>query len=121
VHPSRALVIVAEREADDRDIELHVSSYSQADNRGGTRLCCEEVMLNARGKFVRELASAALPLLIPDVPTFLWWRDELKTDDKAFVAFSGAANRLVLDTAEVGETEATLLAVARLFNEGDPD
>src|SRR6266478_2422356 len=48
-HPSRALVIVAERDANDRDIELYASSYSQAENRGGKRLCCEEIMLIARG------------------------------------------------------------------------
>jgi len=117
VHPSRALVIVAERDAGDRDIELYVSSYAQEDNRGA-RLCCEEVMMNARGKFVPELPSAALPLLISDVPTFLWWRDRLQPDDRTFLAFSEAANRLVIDTAEVGGTEATLSALARLFNEG---
>src|SRR6266498_260716 len=117
-HPSRALVIVAERYADDRDIELYASCYSQAESRGGKRLSCEEVMLIARGKFVPELPSAALPLLISDLPTFLWWRDRLKLDDRTFLDFSRAADRLVIDTAEVEETHATLLALARLFEEG---
>lgn len=119
VHPSRALVVVAERRMDDRDIELFVSSYAQTDNRGGQRLCCEEVVLVARGKFVPELTSAAVPLLISDLPTFLWWRDRLELGDRTFADFVRATDRLVVDTAEADDAQTTLLAMARLFGEQD--
>src|SRR4029453_16647917 len=41
--PSRALVIVAENPAADRDIELFISSFYQNDSQSRKRLCCEEI------------------------------------------------------------------------------
>jgi glucose-6-phosphate dehydrogenase assembly protein OpcA len=114
-HPSRALIIVAEKPAADRDIELFISSFHQTDSQSRKRLCCEEVMLNARGKFVPELPSVALPLLVPDLPTFLWWREALQTEDRVFKDLCQAADRLVIDSAELENSQATLLAMASLF------
>jgi glucose-6-phosphate dehydrogenase assembly protein OpcA len=115
VHPSRTLVIVAEKPAPDRDIELFVSSFYHSDSQSRKRLCCEEVMLNARGKFVPELPSVALPLLVPDLPTFLWWREALQAEDRVFKDLCQAADRLVIDSAEIENSRATLLRVASLF------
>ena len=114
-HPSRTLVIVAEKPAPDRDIELFISSFYHSDAQNRKRLCCEEVMLNARGKFVPELPSVALPLLVPDLPTFLWWRETFQTEDRVFKDLSQAADRLVIDSAEIENSQATLLTVAKLF------
>jgi glucose-6-phosphate dehydrogenase assembly protein OpcA len=117
-HPSRALVVVAERDADDRDIDLFISSFSQKDSFGRGRLCCEELVLIARGKYVPELPSVAVPLLVSDLPTFLWWRDALETDEKMFQSFCHAADRLVIDSAESSKPHRTIASVARLFDEG---
>ena len=115
-HPCRALVIVAERDAADRDIQLYISSFS--DTTGGRqRLCCEELVLMAQGKFVPELPSAALPLLVSDLPVFLWWCDELTEDEPIFLDFKDAADRLILDTAKSHKPIETLLAVARMYGQ----
>jgi glucose-6-phosphate dehydrogenase assembly protein OpcA len=117
-HPSRALVIVAERDAADRDIDLFISSFYQKDSFGRGRLCCEELVLIARGKYVPELPSVAVPLLVSDLPTFLWWRDALDTDEKMFQSFCHAADRLVIDSVESNKPHRTIAAVSRLFDEG---
>jgi glucose-6-phosphate dehydrogenase assembly protein OpcA len=119
VHPCRALIVLTERDAEDRDIQLYISSFCHKDSRGGQRLSCEEVVLTAHGKFVPELPSAALPLLIPELPTFLWWRDRLDTSDKTFQAFSNSADRLIIDTSESEASQATLVALARFFESED--
>ena len=113
-HPCRALVIVTERDADDRDIELFVSSFSHTEG-ARKRLSCEEIVLTARGKFVPELPSAALPLLVSDLPIFLWWQDRLVPEDRTFWDFSHAADRLIIDTAESDEPVETLLALGRML------
>jgi len=113
-HPCRAFVIIAERDAEDRDIQLYVSSFSQTDG-SRKRLSCEEIVLIARGKFVPELPSAALPLLVSDLPIFLWWRDQLQPDDRTFADFSRAADRLIIDSAEAERSVETLVALAELF------
>jgi glucose-6-phosphate dehydrogenase assembly protein OpcA len=118
IHPNRAIVSVAERHEPDRDIELFISSFCQSDNRGGNRLSCEEIILIARGRFVPELPSAALPLLISDLPTFLWCNEALEFEDRTFLDFSRAADRLIIDSVDTRKSGGTMLALAKLFAEG---
>ena len=116
VHPSRVLVMHGAREAPDRDIEMSVESYCQTDKRtGAKRLCCEEVTLKAQGKFVAELPSAALPLLVSDLATFLWWRDVAQTNEKVFMSLLRASDRLVIDSVEFEDTQRDLLEINKIF------
>jgi len=119
IHPSRVLMMLGAREAPDRDIEMSVESFCQTDRRtGARRLCCEEVTLKAQGSFVAELPSAALPLLVSDLSTFLWWRDVVQTTDKVFSNLLRAADRLVIDSAEFADTQRDLVEIDRLFAGG---
>ena len=116
IHPSRVLMMLGAREAPDRDIEMSVESFCQTDKRtGAKRLCCEEVTLKAQGSFVVELPSAALPLLVSDLSTFLWWRAQVQTADKVFASLLGAADRLVIDSAEFADTQRDLVETNKLF------
>jgi glucose-6-phosphate dehydrogenase assembly protein OpcA len=120
-HPCRALVMLGERELPERDIEMYVAASCSSRKRSGPeQLCCEEVMLAARGHFVSELPSAAIPLLVPDLPVFLWWGAPLRPEEKVFKYLRAAANRLVIDSADFGNPALELAALAQLFNrEGD--
>jgi len=82
-HPSRVMLMLGARDAADRDIEMFVESICQSDKRGGNkRVSCEEITLKAYGKYVAELPSASLPLLVSDLSTFLWWQNEPRVSDK---------------------------------------
>lgn len=117
-HPSRALVMLGELDASDRDIEMFVSSVCQTDKRtGAKRLCGEVVVLKARGKFVVELPSASLPLVISDLTTFLWWRDQLKLSDKVFNGLLRASDRLVIDSDEFANPLPEMVETNSLFGE----
>lgn len=119
IHPSRVLLMLGAREAPDLDIEMFVESFCQTDKRtGAKRLCCEEVTLKAQGSFVAELPSAALPLLVSDLSTFLWWRDVAQTGDKVFSSLLRAADRLVIDSAEFENTQRDLGQINKLFAGG---
>jgi|SRR5882672_7393523 len=121
IHPSRVLMMLGDYEAPDRDIEMSVESFCQTDKRSGVRrLCCEEVALKAQGSFVVELPSAALPLLVSDLSTFLWWRAQMQTTDKVFASLLGGADRLVIDSAEFADTRRDLLEVNKLFTGENP-
>ena len=72
-HPGRVLLVLGARDAVDQDIEVSVTSLCQTDKRtGARRLCGEQITLKAEGKFVVELPSAALPLLVSDLLTFVY-------------------------------------------------
>ena len=124
MHPSRVLLLLGETEKPDRDIQLLAETFCQSEKRSGVRrLCCEEITLHASGKFVSELPSAALPLLVPDLTTFLWWQAPLSTEtgspDKVFDALLKAGDRLVIDSAEFVNPLADLRALTGLFNNED--
>lgn len=116
VHPCRAIVMVAEREADDMDIEMLVSSYCRFASASEARsLCGEQVTLRARGRYSVELPSAAEPLLVPDLPVFLWWRDRPRLGDEVFRRLSHASDRVVFDSADFLEAHRDLLALDSLL------
>lgn len=120
-HPCRALLMLGETVAADQDIEMFVRSLCQTDKRtGAKRLCGEVVILKARGKFSIELPSASLPLLVSDLTTFLWWRNELRVSDKVFRALLQGSDRLVIDSDEFAKPLQDLLEIHRLFSEDEP-
>ncbi|MDQ2975296.1 MAG: glucose-6-phosphate dehydrogenase assembly protein OpcA [Acidobacteriota bacterium] len=120
IHPSRVPLMLGRRTGADRDIEMFVTSLCETDKRGVKRLCCEEVTLKAQGSFVAELPSAALPLLVPDLSTFLWWRDSIQTSDKVFQSLLRASDRLVIDSGEFADPEYELVETHKLFDEKTP-
>jgi glucose-6-phosphate dehydrogenase assembly protein OpcA len=122
VHPSRVLMMLADQKAVEHDIEMSVESICQTDKRTGVRrLCCEEIALVASGKFVVELPSAALPLLVPDLSTFLWWRNAPMLSDKVLDTLLRATDRLVIDSAGFADPPRDLNAMNSLFNANNYD
>src|SRR6266496_112209 len=118
VHPCRALVVAIERDAAEHDIEMYVSSFCRGAIESKTKeLCCEEVTLVAGGKFVEELPSATLPLLVPDLPVFLWWHDDFSLHDSVFEQLSRGADRLIIDSLSFLSED--LYAVAQLSANAD--
>ncbi|HKP47109.1 MAG TPA: glucose-6-phosphate dehydrogenase assembly protein OpcA [Pyrinomonadaceae bacterium] len=113
-HPSRVLAIFGDDPAPDQDIEMYVAAFSQQE-KGPKRLCCEEVTLKAQGSFISELPSAALPLLVSDLPTFLWWRASLGAQRRVFDSLFHAADRLIIDSVEFAQPIAELKAVNNLY------
>ncbi|HEV7744468.1 MAG TPA: glucose-6-phosphate dehydrogenase assembly protein OpcA [Pyrinomonadaceae bacterium] len=122
IHPSRVLAMLGMVAAPDRDIEMSLESICQTDKRtGAQRLSCEEITLKACGKFVSELPSAALPLLAPDLATFLWWRNASHAADKVLDKLLRATDRLVIDSAEFVNPPQELSVINELFSAKDYD
>ena len=116
-HPCRALVMVADFQGADADIEMFVSAFSQAERRSQKpELCCEEVTLVARGQYINELPSAATPLLVPDLPVFLWLQDLNRLDDQTVQSLTHAAERLVIDSVDSPCDPSHFQAITRLFS-----
>jgi glucose-6-phosphate dehydrogenase assembly protein OpcA len=117
-HPSRVLIMHGARTGEDHDIEMSVETICQTDSRSGAkRLSCEELSLKATGRFVSELPSAALPLLVPDLSTFLWWRNAPHAANKVLSTLLRASDRLVIDSAEFAEPLGDLVETNKLYSQ----
>lgn len=112
MHPCRAVVMLGEPASADKDIEMQVSTRCLLPDAGGRRLCCEQVNLRAGGRFTVELPSASVPLLVADLPVFLWWRAPLKFEEQTFQNLIKAADRVIIDTAASLHSKDELSALA---------
>ncbi|MEO8436166.1 MAG: glucose-6-phosphate dehydrogenase assembly protein OpcA [Pyrinomonadaceae bacterium] len=119
-HPCRALLMVGAEQEPNRDIEMSVASFSKpSGKKTDPRLCCEQVTLNARGRFVVELPSAAIPLLVPDLPVFLWWNDELNAHQEVLTELADRADRVIIDSTRFVDAGANMLALVDLVSSED--
>lgn len=115
LHPCRAQVMIRENEPA-HDIEMYLSMFCE-DGKNSTikRVCCEEITLKASGEFVSELPSAALPLVVPDLPIFLWWRQALHADNQNLRILCRAADRMVVDSADFENSDEDVAKLRDLF------
>ncbi len=117
-HPCRAIVLAAERGAAEPRLDAFVSTRCQLSPRGAKRICGEQITIEAAGASVDTAASAVAPLLVPDVPVFLWWKDIPHYDDKLFTRLAGMADRVVIDSASFDRPHEDLLQLAALLRAG---
>jgi glucose-6-phosphate dehydrogenase assembly protein OpcA len=115
--PTRAVVLLADTEAADPRLDAYVSTRCQAAPRGGKQVCGEQVTIEAGGGALEHLATAAEPLLVPDIPTFLWWKDIPHYEDKLFARLVELCERVVIDSAAFDHPREDLRRVARLLKE----
>jgi glucose-6-phosphate dehydrogenase assembly protein OpcA len=98
--PSRTLMIKPRPYATGKEIEAWVSANCQIAPGGGKLLCTEEITIESRGKEGGEhIPSLIRALLVPDVPTALWWAGPPPTDPSAVRILLSGVDRLVFDTA----------------------
>jgi glucose-6-phosphate dehydrogenase assembly protein OpcA len=117
-HPCRAIVLTAERGPHEPRLEAFVSTRCQLSSRGRKRICGEQISIEAAGSAVDTASSAVAPLLVPDVPVFLWWKDIPHYDDKLFTRLAGMADRVVIDSASFDRPHEDLRRLAALLEGG---
>jgi glucose-6-phosphate dehydrogenase assembly protein OpcA len=97
--PGRMLVLVADRGAAEAKLEARVSTRCQTAPRGAAKqVCGEQVTIEASGTAVEMAASAIEPLVVPDVPVFLWWKNIPHEEDKLFDRLVELSDRVVIDS-----------------------
>ncbi|MDQ3686635.1 MAG: glucose-6-phosphate dehydrogenase assembly protein OpcA [Acidobacteriota bacterium] len=111
-HPCRALVLITERDAAEARLDAYVSTRCQLSTKGAKQICGEQVTIEAGGRVVETAASAVAPLLIPDVPVFLWWKDIPQYDDKLFRKLVALADRVIVDSRSFDQPYEDLLHLA---------
>src|SRR6185369_9315546 len=73
-HPSRAILMIVDRESAEAQLEAQVTSRCTLPTGSSKQVCCEQVTITAAGEGIAEVRSAITPLLLADLPVYLWWR-----------------------------------------------
>ena len=69
-HPARAIIVIADPDNANEGIEADLSLQCVAIGDG--QVCAEQVRLSVHGEAAYHLASVVTPLLVPDIPVYLW-------------------------------------------------
>ena len=106
-HPSRAIVVVTDRDRDGAppELEMHCHLPLQGEAQ---QVSYEQILIRARGDADRRLVSAVIPLLLPDLPVFLWWTETPPLDASYFDELLALADRLIVDSADFARPDRTL-------------
>jgi len=116
-HPSRAVVVLIDRDRAGREPELEMRCRLPHSG-GAQQVSYEQILIRARGDADRRLASAVIPLLLPDLPVFLWWTETPPFDAPFFDDLLGLADRLIVDSADFARPDRTLPRVHAVARAG---
>jgi glucose-6-phosphate dehydrogenase assembly protein OpcA len=98
--PSRVLLLKPRPYQQGTPVEAWVSANCQVAPGGGKLLCTEEITIEARGQEGGDhLPSLIRALMVPDVPTALWWAGAPPTDPSAVRILLTGVDRLVFDSS----------------------
>jgi glucose-6-phosphate dehydrogenase assembly protein OpcA len=115
-HPARAVVCISDPEGEG-NVDVGLSAYCHARGGGGAQVCAEQVTIHAEGPPARHLESLAGPLLMPDLPVFLWYPGEFSSRSPEFAAMADLADRIIVDSAASESHEACLREIAALVED----
>jgi glucose-6-phosphate dehydrogenase assembly protein OpcA len=116
--PCRAILIVADGETPEEMLTAQVTSRCTLPSASSKQVCCEQVTITAGGAQVDEVPSAIAPLLLSDIPVYLWWHAVPRLADKSmFRRLVDLSDRVVIDSAHFHDPEADLARMAAVLTE----
>lgn len=119
-HPCRVITMVQDHDDPDMPVQGMVSMFCQIPPAGGRQVCCEQVRIASGSNSLRQLPAAVLPLLLSDLPVFLWWPHGAPFDDYVFKQLADSLNRLIVDSATFENPEGTLSRISNVLRSNWP-
>jgi len=117
-HPSRAILMIVDRQASEGRLEAQVTSRCTLPTGTSKQVCCEQVTITAAGDAVGEVPSAVSPLLLADLPVYLWWRAVPSIKDKTlFRKLADISDRVIIDSALFNDPHVDLASMASVLHE----
>ena len=116
-HPARIFLIALERQAGVPSLEASISARCSVPEPGGKQVCCEQITIVARGTDDHKVSSLVTSLLVSDVPAVLHWKAPVSRTDPVFRSLAQIADRIFIDSSEILDPGASLLAWKEFMGE----
>ncbi len=111
--PSRAIVLISDP-SDEPNVDVQLAAFCSM-RGGGAQVCAEQITIHAEGPPAEHLDSLAGPLLLPDLPVFLWYPGALSSESQEFARLTGLADRIIINSSASGECAASLRDIHALL------
>jgi len=112
--PSRAFILSGDRSEAGSTIDARVRLACPPGSGDRRARCFEQLTIDARGRAADHLDSVVVPLLMPEIRTYLWWPGQPPFGYKTFHRLLGFADQLVVDSAQFSSPGDGFADVARL-------
>jgi glucose-6-phosphate dehydrogenase assembly protein OpcA len=113
-HPSRALVMIANASGDDSQIEAQLAAHCHISRTEEQSVCCEEVTLRVSGPAAKHLHSVIMPLLVPDLPVYTWWTEQIPQEVHLIRQLMQTSDRLIVDSDKMNDDLGSMLVLEHL-------
>jgi glucose-6-phosphate dehydrogenase assembly protein OpcA len=98
-NPCRAIVMIADRAAPVAGLRASISAHCRVPGPGEKQVCCETISIHASGKTVEGLKSVVVPLVIPELPVYLWWRAECFSPPEYMAEILRVSDRVLVNSS----------------------
>ena len=116
-HPSRIFVILPNVGAAEPVLNAWVTAQCHLSPGGSKQVCCEQIMITAEGGALDLLPSLVRPLLVPDLPVILWWRERPGATPHVFNELLETADRVIIDANMLRDPLKELGGLAALIKQ----
>jgi glucose-6-phosphate dehydrogenase assembly protein OpcA len=106
--PCRSVVMIAEPQAQPAELKAWVSAHCHLPVGGERQVCCEQISIRAQGQSVRDLDNVVVPLKVPGLPVFLWWRAGRFAPPDYFDQILRVTDHVLVDSARFPEPDSDL-------------
>jgi len=122
--PSRTIILLSrdERESadpDNRIFDVHVELKEQKrlDEKSGLRF--ETITISADHEEFGQMASLVSPLIVAELPDFLWWPGGGFARNALFEDLLKVVDRVIVDSAQLGRDASGVAAMKDLIDEDE--
>jgi glucose-6-phosphate dehydrogenase assembly protein OpcA len=113
-HPSRTIVLFPRpHDAGGIEAEVAVDCFPAG---AGREICTETIRVRLGGERAEVAWSVVQPLLLPDLPVFLRWRDMPPFGTRGFEGLLDVVDRLIVDSTEWEHLPAPYGKLAEVFD-----
>jgi glucose-6-phosphate dehydrogenase assembly protein OpcA len=112
-NPCRAILMVADPKERPEGLSAWISAQCHLPSSGARQVCCEQIYVRARGEAVKGLDNVVLPLIVPELPVYLWWRAGRFSPPSFLGQVLRVTNRVLVDSGRFEEPEVDLATLAR--------
>lgn len=116
-HPCRGILALADPARD--TLEASISAHCWRSTGGNRHVCSEEVILLGGRTHERQLASAVLALLVPDIPLAVWFMGDVVVQGRLATGLVDEANRVIVDSSRADDVLRVFDTACRLREEQD--
>lgn len=118
LYPSRATILVADPASaapGAPGLAVRVALLEQEAGKGRPAVRFESVVVEVNAGDERQLASIAAPLMVADLPDFLWWTADGSAGSNLFEDLCEVSDRLIVDTSATADPGAELRFLAAML------